>query len=148
MAGFDYIGSGAPTFGGPADAPAEYFDKVGRVLYVWDGTSGRWIPEPGTNAAYDGIAAAGTSQATATVLASNGTAFNVSTVASGTGVQLPSSWSGAEIAVNNNQAVNTLDIYPASGEKINALSTNAAYSAAVSTVTILYCFTAGQWFTK
>lgn len=94
----------------------------------------------------DGISAAGNSQGTATVLSPR-MAYNVTTVAASTGVQLPPSVSGAELAVANNGA-NALSIYPATGEKINALATNAAFSAAAGTITILYCFTAGQWYTK
>ena len=144
---FAYIGSGAPNFGGPAAAPAEYLDKATRTVWIWDGVSGIWIPETGTNATLDNIAAAGNNQATATVLPLR-TAYNVPTVPAGTGVLLPLSWTGAEIAVNNNQGTNALLIYPNGTETINAGAAGVALSIAINTITILYCFTQGKWYTK
>lgn len=148
MAGFDYVGVGAPTFGGPAAAPAEYFDKVARVLYVWDGITGRWIPEVGLNSTLDNVTALGTNQATATVIPGLPTAINVTNVAAGTGILLYPSWTGAEIAVNNLGA-NTLLVYPNGTETINAGAAGAAAPAqATNSIVILYCFTQGKWYTK
>lgn len=124
------------------------------VIYTC-ATNGAWYSEGLANgyagglqtvSNLDSITAAGSTQGTATVLPAR-MAYNVTTVAASTGVLLPASVSGAEVAVANNGA-NALLIYPATGEKINALSTNAGFSAATGTVTILYCFTAGQWYTK
>lgn len=145
MAGFDYIGRGAPTFGGPAVAPAEYFDIVGRVIYVWDGVSGRWLPEPGTNSSLDNVAAAGTTQVTATPITGTPTAINVTTVAAGTGIALFPSWTGAEITINNNQGTNALLVYPNGAETVNG---NPSVSIPINSILIFYCFTAGKWFTK
>jgi hypothetical protein len=100
-----------------------------------------------TVSSLDGISAAGSTQGTATVLPPR-MAYNVTTVGASTGVLLPASVSGAELAVNNNQGANALLIYPNGSEKINALAASAGFSAAANTITILYCFTAGQWFTK
>jgi len=147
MAGFDYVGSGAPTFSGPAAAPAQYFDKAGRVCYVWDGLSGRWIPGPGTNSTVDNITALGTNQGNATVIAGTPTAINVTTVAAGTGILLFPSWTGAEIAINNLGA-NALLIYPNGTETIDSGGAGVALSAAINTVTVLFCFTQGKWYHK
>lgn len=147
MAGFDYVGSGAPTFGGPAAAPAQYFDKQNRVTWMWDGVTGIWIPSPGTNVPQDNVTAAGNNQATATVLPV-ATAYNLTTVPASSGVLLPPSWSGAEIAVNNSTATATALIYPNGTETINALSAGAGLVMAANTIVILYCFTKGKWFTK
>jgi hypothetical protein len=125
------------------------------VIYTC-ATSGAWYSEGlstgyagglQTIATQDGVVAAGATQGTATVLTPK-MAYNVSTVGAGQGVLLPPAVAGAVLAVNNNQAVNTLLIYPNGADKINALAAGAGYVAAVSTITILYCFTAGQWFTK
>jgi hypothetical protein len=146
MSQFNYVGSGAPAFGGPAAAPALYLDKSNRVIWVWDGVTGIWIPEIGTNVSVDTIVAAGANQAAATVL-SLATAYNVTTVAAGTGVLLPKSWTGAEIAVNNLGA-NALLVYPNGTETINSLAASAGLSCAINTITILYSFTAGKWYSK
>lgn len=118
-------------------------------------TAGNWYSEGLANgfagglqtvSTLDNITAAGASQGTATVLPTR-MAYNVTTVAAGTGVLLPPSVAGAEIAVNNLGA-NALLIYPNGAETINALAASAGFSAAINTVTILYCFTAGKWYTK
>ena len=94
----------------------------------------------------DSVTATGTTQGTATVLPTR-MAYNVTTVPAGTGVLIPPSVAGAEIAIASNGA-NTLLIYPTGAEKINALAPGAGLSTPASTVMILYCFTAGQWFSK
>ena len=118
-------------------------------------TAGKWYTEGLANgyagglqtvSNQDGVTAAGTTQGTATVLPPR-MAYNVTTTPAGSGILLPASVSGAEIAVANNGA-NALLIYPNGVEKINALAASAGFSAAAGTVTIFYCFTAGQWFTK
>lgn len=118
-------------------------------------TAGAWYTEGLANgyagglqtiSAQDSITAAGANQGTATVLSPR-MAYNVTTTPSGTGVLLPASVSGAELTVANNGA-NALLIYPNGTEKINALAASAGFSAAAASVTILYCFTAGQWYTK
>lgn len=98
-------------------------------------------------ATQDNITAAGSTQATATVLNNPAGIYNVTTTPAGTGVILPPSQAGAQVVVANNGA-NALLIYPAVGEKINGLAANAGFSAAIGVVTIFYCSTAGSWFTK
>jgi len=71
------------------------------------------------------ISAAGSSQGDATILTK---AFNVvSTVASGTGVVLPTAVAGMRVTIVNTSA-NTVIVYPASGGAINSLATNAGFS--------------------
>lgn len=145
--GFDYVGSGAPTFPGPASQPCDYFDKVSRNIWVWDGLSGIWIPSSGLNVPVDNITAAGNNQATATVLPL-ATAYNITTMPASSGVKLPPSWTGAEIAVNNNTATATGLVYPFGTETINALGAGAGLVIAANFVTVFFCFTQGKWFTK
>jgi len=72
-----------------------------------------------------GISAAGSSQGDATILTK---AFNVvSTVASGTGVVLPTAVAGMRVTIVNTSA-NTVIVYPATGGAINSLATNAGFS--------------------
>jgi hypothetical protein len=73
------------------------------------------------------FAAAGTTQATATLLTAS--FANVTTVASSAGVRLPPANSKGLTVILNNGA-NVLSIYPATGEKINGLANNIAITAA------------------
>lgn len=147
-------GNGTDTIDDVATATGVSQMASSVVIYTC-ATAGAWYSEGLANgyagglqtiSSQDGISAAGANQGTATVLSPR-MAYNVTTVAASTGVLLPASVAGAEIAVANNGA-NALLIYPNGSEKINALAASAGFSAATSTVTILYCFTAGQWYTK
>lgn len=126
------------------------------VIYTC-ASAGKWYTEGLANgyagglqtvSTLDGIAANGTTQGTATVLPAR-MAYNVTSGANNNSVLLPPSVSGAEISVGTNMgAGNNLQIFPNGTDKINAGAAGASFLAAPSTVTILYCFTAGQWFTK
>lgn len=69
--------------------------------------------------------ATGTNQATAFVLTANMTIFG--TVAASTGALLPSATGSGPYFTFNNGA-NTLTVYPATGETINASTANTGYS--------------------
>jgi hypothetical protein len=89
------------------------------------------------------ISAAGSNQDTATALSAT---FNeVTTVASGQGVILPSPEAG-EILLVANQGANALNIYPASGHSINNLSANTALSLAADTRRLFFAATASKWY--
>lgn len=92
------------------------------------------------------LVAAGTTQAGATATGDVGM-INVTTTPLNSGIVLAPSAAGKEVVVVNNGA-NAVLIYPNGTEKINALAAGAGFSAAASSVTILYCFAAGQWYTK
>lgn len=72
------------------------------------------------------------------------------TVASaGDSAVLPLSQPGMTVVVINDAAVNAMNIFPASGDKINALAVNAAFSLTVAAgPTIFYATAVGQWRTK
>lgn len=74
------------------------------------------------------VSAAGTTQATATALTAS---FSiVTTAAANSGVQLPTATgSGTFIVVNN--GANTVTVYPATGEAINANAANVGIQIAV-----------------
>jgi hypothetical protein len=65
----------------------------------------------------------------------------------GNAATLPASVQGMVISVANNGA-NAMSVFPALGDKINSLATNAAFSVTNATITIFYCSVAGQWLTK
>lgn len=73
----------------------------------------------------------------------------VSTVGSANdSVVLPASQPGMVLTIINSAASNSMNVFPASGEAINALGANTAFAMAAGALNIFYCFTAGQWFTK
>ena len=90
------------------------------------------------------VSAAGTVQGNATALTAE---FNrVSTVASGSGVVLPTATVGMAVVIVNSSA-NSLLVYPASGAAINSLATNAGYSH-VTLATLQYiAISSTQWYT-
>ena len=90
------------------------------------------------------VSAAGTTQGTATVLAAQ---INVvSTVASGAGVQLPNVPAGIRVTIMNTSA-NALLVYPATGETINSLALNAAYSQPAGARLDYVSTSSTQWYT-
>ncbi|SRR6266699_6097665 len=103
----------------------------------------------GTSMATDSIVAhAGGGQANAVALI---TPLNrIITVASaGDSVRLPVSARGNVIMVVNDATTNAANVFPATGEAINAGAANAAFSLTVALgPTLFYCFTAGLWRTK
>lgn len=64
----------------------------------------------------------------------------------GDSVLLPTSIAGMSIAVTNAGAA-SLNVFPVTGEIINALSANAAYATAATKTVVFNCYTAGQWYT-
>ncbi len=65
----------------------------------------------------------------------------------GDSVKLPAATAGDLRIVSNNAAVNSMNIFPASGEAINALGADAAYALVVTKTVLLYCTVAGTWDT-
>ena len=53
----------------------------------------------------------------------------------------------AVMKVVNRAAANSMNVFPASGEKINALATDAAFAVAAGKTAIFICDTIGQWST-
>jgi hypothetical protein len=92
------------------------------------------------------VNAAGTTQATATALVSNINNVTVVTAAAA-GVRLPTAVAGMRILIRNSDSADTLNIYPATGGTINALSANAAFTLAAGSTTELMATTATQWYT-
>lgn len=87
---------------------------------------------------------AGGGQGSATALT---TPINrITTVAtSGDSVLLPASVAGESCVVINAAAANPADIFPHSGDAINALAINTALSLAANKTVIFYCAVAGTW---
>jgi hypothetical protein len=83
-----------------------------------------------------------------------GPMIRVTVVASaGDSITLPPSVRGMQVIVLNDAAANAMNVFPATGETINAGAANAALSVAAQNgagtgPTIFYCFTNGAWRTK
>lgn len=82
-----------------------------------------------------GIAAAGTTQGTATQLKTSGS--RVDTVAANSGVLLPQAGGQPESYVMNN-GLNVLTVYPATGQTINGQAVNIGIQIAPGKVATLY----------
>lgn len=90
------------------------------------------------------VTAAGTNQATATVLSSD---VNIITSSSsGTGVVVPGATSG-KYAVIVNRSANPINIYPASGHAFDGLAANAAISLPVNGFLEMFGSSTTQWHT-
>lgn len=102
--------------------------------------------DPKNHVAVGTVAATGSTQGDAAALAAG---FNWVTAADATkGVVLPTGETGLVVTVKNDDTANAiLKVYPPTGGKINALSTNAAISMAAVTSATFYCYDGTQWFT-
>jgi len=90
------------------------------------------------------VSAAGTVQGNATALT---TQINVvSTVASGSGVKLPTAVAGMRVTIMNT-AANALAVYPASGGKVNSAATDASFSQAAGARLDFVAVSTTQWYT-
>jgi hypothetical protein len=90
------------------------------------------------------VSAAGTVQGDATVLTTS--LNNVTTVAAGTGVILPTTAAGLRIVVRNGGA-NALKVYPTGSTTINAAGAGVAFSLDVGATVEFIALTATNWYT-
>lgn len=91
-------------------------------------------------------ARAGGGQALATQL--NASQVQISVCATtADSVKLPPSQPGLQITIVNNGAA-SCNVFPATGEQINAGGANTAAAQAAAAITIYYCFVTGNWITK
>ena len=91
-----------------------------------------------------GISAAGTTQGTATELTSADN--EITTVAAGSGVILNATLAAGDSQTAFNAGANAVKVYPPTGFKINALSTNAAMQLATNTGCLFKCVSSTRVF--
>lgn len=65
----------------------------------------------------------------------------------GDSARLPPALPGRSCVIKNNAAANSMDIFPASGDSINAVSADGAYALAVTKSVLLFCVVKGKWHT-
>jgi hypothetical protein len=138
LSGTSFNGSGAVTVA---------IDSTVATLTGTQTLTNKTLTTPVLNSAVvnnnNAVSAAGSTQGTATALTVD---YNViTTVASSTGVKLPTATAGRRIVIVNKGA-NTLSIYPATGGAINALSANAAIQVAANGSIELMASSATQWY--
>jgi hypothetical protein len=91
-------------------------------------------------------AAAGGGQANGVLMTA--TYNRVTTVATAAdSVKLPAALAGSRVVVFNKAAVNSLNVFPNTGDIINALAANAAYAVAVTKGVEFVCMVNGTWDT-
>jgi hypothetical protein len=123
-------------------ADQEYVDKAsGTVVFAFRNAAGS-MPCEGT--ADNLTAHSGGTQGPALQLTAQ--LNRVTTVAAANdSVKLPVSVAGLTIQVTNAAATNALDVYPQTGDAINALSANAEFTVNAGKTATFTCYTAGQW---
>lgn len=60
-------------------------------------------------------------------------------------VKLPSAVAGLTIVAVNAAAANAMNVFPATGDSINALAANTAISVAANKVMMFFCVSPGVW---
>lgn len=91
------------------------------------------------------VAAAGTNQATAAALTAS-TAHLVTGADDTKGVVLPAAAPGTWVIIKVGDGAD-LKVYPASGDKINALSTDAALTVVDDVSFLMWALNSEQWYT-
>jgi hypothetical protein len=92
------------------------------------------------------VAFAGGGQANGTPITAMMNRFVTVATAADSG-KLPAAVLGLSIVVINAAAANSMNVFPATGDQINALGANAAFALAAGKTATFYCVNAGQWHT-
>jgi hypothetical protein len=147
------FGSGTDTINDVATATG--VSQMPNSIVIYSATkAGAWYAE-GIGGGYAGslptfsttnaiTAFAGGGQASAVLLT---TVINrVTTVGTAAdSVKLPAAVAGLSITVINAAAANAMNVFPATGDAINALAANTALSIVANKTAVFSCAVAGQW---
>jgi hypothetical protein len=60
-------------------------------------------------------------------------------------VKLPKAVAGTSLVVINAAAANSMNVFPSSGDAVNALSADAAFAVAANKTVLFFCAVAGTW---
>ena len=117
----------------------------------WEGPNGVKTIFPASNSAAgaeDGITA-GSVQTQAGAFELNYRNYRVATVTvAADSVTLPQGIPGMRMTIQSAAGVNAMNVFPALGDKINALATNAAFSLLALRSAEFICTKLGQWITN
>jgi len=121
------------------------FICVSAGVWTLDGPGSGAVGNFPTVTAQDGLTAhAGGGQGSATALPAQ--INRVTTVASANdSVVLPAAKAGLQVTVVNAAAANSMNVFPATGDAINALGANAAYAMTANKTAQFFCTANGQW---
>lgn len=97
------------------------------------------------DSAYNRVATVATGNDSVKLPPCRGGAQNVGPANIGFGI-IPGNTLGVVIWVTNAAASNSMNVFPASGDAINALSANSAYAMAANKTAAFVCGTAGIWY--
>lgn len=147
------FGAGTDTVNGVATATGVSQMQKSVVIYACT-AAGAWSAEGlgsgfsgsfPTVSAVNGLTAfAGGGQTNGTLCTAVLNRFTTVATAGDSG-KLPPSGVGMQITVSNAAAANSMNLFPATGEQINALGANAAFAIAAGKSAVLSCAVAGQW---
>ena len=144
--------NGTDTINGVAGATGVIMPPNSAYLIAC-GAAGAWIVEglgAGTSGSFPTVSAvdnmtalSGGAQA-GTALKASLNRF-VTVAAGGDSAQLGVSAGGIQVIVANAHATNAMNVFPQTGDKINALAANAAFSVPAGKTCSFYCMGAGTW---
>lgn len=89
---------------------------------------------------------AGGGQQPASPVTTSFTEFTTVTTAADSATLPPALVPGTQVMIANAAAVNSMNVFPNTGDKINALSANAAYALAAGKNVTFTVAKAGQWY--
>lgn len=106
--------------------------------------AGLGIPGPATNSVADALTAlAGGAQAGTALNAYVNRFTTVATIADS--AQLPAALPGRSVVVVNAAAANSMNVFPKTGEYIDAGAVNAAVAVAAAKTRVFFCAVIGTW---
>jgi hypothetical protein len=127
------------------DTNPTYSQTMTSVLPSGGGTIGQNVRTVMYDSTLDGLTAhAGGTQAGGVLILNRATRFTT-VGTTGDSATLPLSQVGTVIWIRNDGA-NSMNIFPAVGDAINALGANAAFALAAATSASFRCTTAGHWY--
>jgi hypothetical protein len=124
-------------------ADMEFVDKAsGNVVFAFRSAISSNVVYGVANAL---TAHAGGGQTLATAITASTSRFTTVTTTADSAI-MPAAIAGAVYTVIN-AASNSMNVYPAVGEQINAAGINGAYAIAATKVVEFFCVNVGQWHT-
>ena len=122
-------------------------------LPTQSGQNGKYLTTDGTTLSWGAVSAVSVDNAVTAAGTTQGTAFVIATdlvnIATGTvnqGVIFPFIVAGRKITVRNSTAV-TIKVYPNSGAQINTLGANIGFDLPTLSALEFVCFSSTQWYT-
>lgn len=121
------------------------YSCVSAGLWVAEGIGSGYSGSYPTVSAVNGLVAkVGGGQAGATLCSAAINRFITVATAADSGL-LPAAVPGMQLTVSNAAAANSMNLFPGTGDAINALGANAAFAIAANKTATLSCAVAGQW---